>query len=104
MTVKKEKDRYSQDNSLRSGDVKELQNGMILETGESILDANKKKFVFLTPYRYNPTPASRYLEFTNIEDIKSFNKRTISSLTQTKKVEKDDGKLTFEKICSASNK
>lgn len=103
MAIKKEKDRYSQDNYLRSGDVKELHNGMVLETGESILDVNKKKFVFLPPYRYNPTPASRYLEFTNIEDIRSFNKRTISSLTQPKKVEKDYGKLTFDKIGGLDN-
>lgn len=98
MQVKKDKELYSTENSLRSGDIKELYSGVVLDTGESSLDTDKKNFVFKPPYHFNPNSAEKYLEAKNIQDIKSFNKRTISSLTQAPIKESDDGKLTFDKI------
>ena len=98
INVKKEKEPYKKENSVHSGEIKELADGVILDTGESCFDKDWKKFVFKPPYRFSPRYAERYLEVKNIKDIKSFNKRTISSLTQAPKKQNNDDKLTFDKI------
>ena len=67
--VKKEKDSYKSDNNVRSGEIKELSNGVVLETGESGFDKDRKKFVFKPPYRFNSSYAEKYLEVKNIQNI-----------------------------------
>ena len=94
------KEHYNKDNIVPSGNVRELNNGSIIHTGEMVWASSgeKEKFVFNTPKIFNPRNAEKYLNIKNIDNLQDFNKRTITALNTDYNAEKEIKGITFEDI------
>ncbi len=84
------KDEFNEKNRIFSGEKKVLIDGVAIDTGE-LFYSEKPKFVFNTPKNYYADSAKRYLTLNTVNEFKDFNKRTISALNSSKKVEPKTG-------------
>ena len=77
----------SQKDMFKPGEITKLEEGSIIETGESVYSykGEKDKFIFKKPC-YNPERAEKYLEVKssveNPTQIHEFNKRTIAAMSE----------------------
>lgn len=98
LTIENPNEKHSLKNHHNVGELTRLNSGEAIETGETVWSNETHKFIFNPPYRYNPSNAQKYLGYksalSNANDIESFNQRTISSLTETKK-QKNAGKTKY---------
>ncbi len=100
LRVDMSKEAYNKDNLLSGGKIKELNNGVIIHTGEMIWETSgeKHKFVFTPPKISETHSAEKYLEVSNVKNLKEFNKRTINALNTPEPKTNYTKGITFEDI------
>ena len=93
---------------VKPGEIKKLNSGEYIGTGELCSDINDKyKFMFKPPYRYSPANAERYLEVKSAvstpEGLQRFNRQTVSALTAGEKKVSKQKEFTFQDIGGLGN-
>ncbi len=86
LTVKKPKEELdSKKHFIPVGEIRELEKGAAIETGEMVWSDDKYKFLFNPPYKYNPNSAAKNLELRTASEnqgaISSLNRTMITALT-----------------------
>ena len=103
--VHKPKEQFnSKQHAFEAGKITKLENGAVIETGETVFEhmGDRHKFVYEPPYRFNPDNAIKYLKYRSSvsteNQIANFNQKNLSALTSSNKTKAEQKYCKFSDI------